>query len=64
MSYQFETLSLYERKEALFTLCQKFIKDNRISCEEAVYQTDKVIENAYGFIEQVCNLVGYQPEED
>ena len=48
----------------LHDLCAKFIDEQRITCPEAVYQTDRVIENAYQFIEQVCELVGYKDEED
>ena len=44
---------------ALLELCQKFVRDNGISCPEAIYQTDRVIENAYEFIEAICELVGY-----
>lgn len=47
----------------LLELCRKFIKDNRIYCEETVYQSDRVIENAYDFLGEMCNIVGY-PEPD
>ena len=50
--------------EDLVNLCVKFIKDNGISCPETIYQMDRVIVNAYQFIEDVCNLVGYLPCED
>jgi hypothetical protein len=39
--------------------CREFIQAQRISCAEAVYQTDRVIENAYEFIEGICDRVGY-----
>jgi len=39
--------------------CRKFINDNRISHAEVVHQTDRVIENAYEFIEGICDIVGY-----
>lgn len=48
----------------LFDLCEQFIKDNKITCAEVVYQTDHVIQNAYEFIEEVCNIVGYASLED
>jgi len=53
-------------EQKLLALVKKFIADNEISCAEAVHQTDKVIENAYEFIEQCCELVGYHeyPEEE
>lgn len=44
---------------ALWELCMKFIKDNKIDCAETVYQNDRVIRNAYEFIEEICEIVGY-----
>lgn len=48
----------------LWEHCAKFIRDQRVNCSEAVYQTDRVIENAYTFIEGVADIVGYHEEED
>lgn len=48
----------------LLDLCRKFINENKISCPESIYQSDSVIENAYTFIEEICNLVGYFEYED
>jgi hypothetical protein len=48
----------------LLKLCEEFIKEQRITCAETVYQTDRVIENAYEFIEQICEIVGYADEQD
>ena len=53
-----------DSRDKLWELCQKFITDQRISCPESVYQCDWVIENAYVFIEEICNIVGYQREEE
>jgi hypothetical protein len=53
-----------KNKEKLYELCQKFIKDHQISCAEAVYDTDKIIEDAYELIEEICNIVGYVEYED
>ena len=50
--------------EDLVNLCVSFIKDNRIHSPETVYQTDRVIVNAYAFIEEICNIVGYHDSED
>lgn len=44
--------------------CEQFIQDQSISCAETVYQTDRVIENAYEFIEGVCDIVGYYEDPD
>lgn len=43
----------------LLNLCMRFIEDNKISCPETIYQSDRVIENAYEFIHEICELVGY-----
>ena len=50
--------------DRLIEVCTKFIKDNRISCEEAIGQCDWVIENAYGLIADICNILGYYEEEE
>lgn len=53
-----------KKEKELFKLCQKFIKEQGIGCPETIYQTDWVIENAYTFIEDICNIVGYEEDED
>lgn len=53
-----------EKKQLLWEHCQKFIKDNRISCAETIYQCDWVIEKAYEFVEGACDIVGYHEYED
>lgn len=53
-----------KKSQALQDLCLKFIKDNEITCAETVYQSDRVIEHAYEFIEKVCETVGYCSDED
>lgn len=35
----------------------KFMKEQEVTCEESVYQTDRVIENAYDFIANLYNIV-------
>ena len=49
---------------ALWKVCMKFIEAQQIGCPETIYQTDRVIEHAYELIEDVCNVVGYVPDED
>ena len=49
---------------ALWNVCIKFIEEQGISCPETIYQTDWVIENAYEFIQEVCDEVGYDCDED
>lgn len=46
-----------ERNEKLYNTVMKFMIDNRVTCSEAIYQTDKVIENAYEFIDDLYQLV-------
>jgi hypothetical protein len=42
----------------------EFVEAQRIGCPEIIYQTDWVIENAYEFIEDVCDIVGYKEDEE
>lgn len=51
------------KREELLALCEKFIVDNNIHCEETIYQTDRVIKNAYEFIGDICNIVGYATDD-
>lgn len=49
---------------ALWNVCAKFIEQQKIGCPETIYQMDRVIENAYEFIQDICDEVGYyEPEE-
>lgn len=51
-------------KDALLAEVKTFVKEQRISCPETIYQTDRVIENAYEFIEKLCDIVGYDVDAD
>jgi hypothetical protein len=62
-SYEHMHAELLEARK-LWQVCEQFVTDQNISCAETVYQTDRVIENAYAFIEQVCDVVGYVNMED
>jgi len=53
-----------EQRLALYDLCLKFIDENDISCEEDAYQSNRVIQGAYDFIADVCNIVGYKEFND
>jgi hypothetical protein len=46
---------------ALWNVCKKFVQDQDIGHADTIYQCDWIIENAYYFIEQVCDVVGYNP---
>ena len=41
----------------LYDTVVKFMKEQDITCEETIYQTDQVIENAYDFITDLFNIV-------
>lgn len=51
-------------KEELWEAVTQFIDEHRISCAESIYQTDRVIQNAYAFIEELCEIVGYYEDPD
>lgn len=52
-------------KEAQLTkIVEQFIADQRIYCPETIYQSDRVIINAYEFIEELCNVVGYLKDDE
>ena len=52
------------QEEQLLNECKKFIKDQQITCADTIYQSDRIIENAYEFIERICNIVGFEHYED
>lgn len=51
-------------KDKLLAHCKAFIAKQEITCAETVSQSDHVIENAYSFIEGICEIVGYAPGGD
>lgn len=50
--------------DPLHTLVRKFVADQRITCSETVYQSDRVIENAYELIDEAVKIVGYHKSEE
>jgi hypothetical protein len=52
--------------EKLVELCTKFVTEQEITCSESVYQSDRVIENAYELIDRICKIVGFykDPEDE
>lgn len=52
-------------KERLLLLCEKYIKDHQISESSCIGQNDDIIIDAYDFIDDICEIVGYykNPEE-
>lgn len=53
-----------ELKDKLWEHCKSFVAAQSIYSSESVYQSDRVIENAYEFIEGVCDIVGYHEVEE
>lgn len=49
-----------DKKNQVYDIVENFIKKQRIYCGETIYQTDRVIENAYEFIHELCEVVGYE----
>lgn len=54
-----EEIKTSEIRKALYALCERFVVDNGIHCPETIWQMDHVIGNAYEFIEEICNTIGY-----
>jgi len=48
----------------LYDLCKEFIRENEITSEESIYQSDRIQANALELISQICELIGYYEEED
>lgn len=53
-----------EKLKELYNVCSKFIEKQNITCPEVVYQSDRVIYNAYEFIEKICDIIGYVKDEE
>lgn len=53
-----------EKAEKVLAIIYEFIEEQRIGCAETIYQSDRVIDNAYDFIEALCNVAGYMEIED
>ncbi len=51
-------------EEQVVERVRQFVIDNNITSPESIYQTDRVIENAYTFIEDLCDIVGYAVSEN
>ena len=51
------------KAEELWNYVQNYIKDNEISCAEAVQQVDSLRIDASNFMEKCCDIVGYHEDE-
>lgn len=56
----FDYIDYNDKKQRLWDLCEDFINEQEISAPETIYQSDRVIQNAYDLIEKICDIVGYQ----
>lgn len=52
------------KESRLTKIVEQFIADQEISHPEDIYQSDRVIINAYEFIEELCNVVGYLKDDE
>jgi hypothetical protein len=50
--------------KSLWHVVEGFIREQDIGSVETIYQCDRVIENAYEFIEKCCVVVGYDDFEE
>jgi hypothetical protein len=53
-----------QKCDKLYQIVADFIDEQNIWGDECVYQSDRVIQNAYVFIAQLCDVVGYKELED
>ncbi len=55
-----------EQLQQLWDIAVGFVYSQNIHCAETIYQSDRVIENAYSFIDDICGVVGFADldEED
>lgn len=44
-------------RDELYARVKRFMEENGVICEEVVHQSDRVIENAYGFIEDLFRII-------
>lgn len=50
-------------KDSLYKICEQFILTNKIRCPETIGQSDRVIENAYDLIGEICDAIGYYNDD-
>lgn len=49
----------------LMDLCETWIKTNKVTCVESIYQRDNMILKSLDLVEEICELVGfYEYKED
>lgn len=58
------SLENLSKGQKLLELVEEFRGKHGISCPETIFQTDRVIADAYDFIESLMGVVGYARDED
>ena len=53
-----------EKAERVLKIIEQFVIDQRISCDETIYQSDRVIVNAYDLMYELINVAGYMEIEE
>ncbi len=53
-----------EEMKVLWQKASEFIQKNNIGCAETIYQVDRINENSYDLIREICEIVGYLPNEN
>lgn len=51
--------SLIKDPEKVLTLVRNFIDTYEIVSENIIHENDRIIDNAYGFLEELCVAAGY-----
>jgi hypothetical protein len=59
-----EGIEEFRNMAKLRAIVMNFVDKQDIWCAETIYQTDRVISNAYEFIQELVEIVGYKEDED
>jgi len=52
-----------DKAEKVLQIVESFVKDQQIHCPEVIYQSDRVIMNAYEFIDELVSIAGFLPDD-
>ena len=64
MASTVDPYEVIKNPEKVLLLVHQFIEEQRITSSETVYQSEHVIENAYEFLEEICNAAGYAEDDE
>lgn len=51
------------KQQQLYDLWMEFMETQNITCAEAIYQMDDIIDQAYDMIEQTADIIGYAVDD-